>query len=82
MKLIPPTHRHERGTAVIAVMMILAVLGAFVAANGTALHSLRREIQLIEHQQQQRWAGVTNSAATLLQQDSANRAGAGTIKPE
>ena len=65
MKLSPLIHRNESGTAVIAVMIILATLAAFVAANGVALHSLRQEMRLIEKQQLKKWsaapAGETNA---------------------
>jgi hypothetical protein len=52
-----PTHRPgsprhaERGTAVVVVLLYLAIVFAYVAANARTLHSLGRELRLIERRQ-------------------------------
>ena len=46
----------ERGMAVLAVMLLLGALAAFVAANGLALRSLQQELRFVEKQQLKKWS--------------------------
>jgi type II secretory pathway component PulK len=47
--------KSERGSAVIVVLTILAVLTALVLVNGNTIQQLRRELRRIEEQQTARW---------------------------
>jgi len=46
----------EKGVAVIVVLVILAILFLYIAANARSLHYLGREIKLVEQQQLRRLA--------------------------
>lgn len=41
----------QSGSAVLIVLVLLACLAVFLAANSSALHSLKRELKLIEERQ-------------------------------
>jgi len=45
----------NRAFAVLIVLLILAMMVAFVAANTTALFDLKREIKNVEKRQELRW---------------------------
>ncbi|MCW5550773.1 MAG: hypothetical protein KIS67_01270 [Verrucomicrobiae bacterium] len=53
MKLNPNIHRtHGRdGVAMVVVLALLALILVFVAANLRALHSLKRDLKIVEQQQ-------------------------------
>ena len=57
--------KNERAFSVLIVLMLLALMIAFVAANSKALFDLKREIKNIDKRQQLRWqhldASVTNA---------------------
>ena len=50
---LSPTHRRrsQRGSAVIIVLALLAIMLALVTANAVAVHSLNRELQLLDNKQ-------------------------------
>ncbi len=48
--------RRRRGTGLIVVMILTAVMGAYVVINGVALRTLQKRLTLIERRHQQRWA--------------------------
>jgi len=48
--------RRRRGTGLIVVMVLTAVMGTYVVLNGVALRSLQKRLTLIERRHQQRWA--------------------------
>ncbi|HEY6170513.1 MAG TPA: hypothetical protein VI454_20940 [Verrucomicrobiae bacterium] len=52
----------ERAMAVLAVMLLLVALAAFVAANGLALRSLQRELRLVEKEQLKKWTAAPTTA--------------------
>ncbi len=47
--------KHERGSAVLVVLTLLAALTALVAVNETVVRQLRQELRRVETQQQQRY---------------------------
>ena len=57
--------KNNSAFAVLIVLLLLALMVAFVAANSSALFDLKREIKNIEKRQQLRWqkldASKTNS---------------------
>jgi type II secretory pathway component PulK len=50
-----PRRSRTRGSAVLVVMILLAVLAVFVAVNTQTLHQLKAELKLIEQKQQARY---------------------------
>jgi type II secretory pathway component PulK len=63
MRIVP--QKSNRAFAVLIVLLILAMMVAFVSANTSALFDLKREIKNVEKRQQLRWqkldAAKTNS---------------------
>ena len=59
MKLSPPhTRRHgstKRGSSVLIILALLAVMAILIVANTHALHWLKQEINLIDKEQQQKY---------------------------
>jgi type II secretory pathway component PulK len=47
--------KSERGSAVIVVLTMLAVLTVLVLVNGNTIQQLRRELRRIEDQQTAHW---------------------------
>ncbi len=58
---------HQSGTAVIVVLIILAILMIYVAGNVRMLNHLGRELKLLDEKQKQRWesASKTNVNAVI-----------------
>jgi hypothetical protein len=58
--------KRERGSAVFIIMILLALLAAYISSNAVALAVLKRDIQLIEKRQanQRPPAAPQPSAAT------------------
>jgi len=56
---LPP--RRQSGSAVIVVMALLAIIMVYVAANIRTLHSLGRELRLVERQQTRRLHAATRA---------------------
>jgi len=57
--------RDQRGTAVVVVIALLAIILVFISGNLRTLHLLRRDLRLIETEQTNRLATlgpVTNNA--------------------
>jgi hypothetical protein len=50
------SRRHERGSAVVVLLLFLAIVFAYIVANARTLHYLGRELRLIEHRQIHRLA--------------------------
>jgi hypothetical protein len=48
--------RRERGTAVVVVLLFLAIVFGYIASNAHTLHWLGRELRFIERQQIRRHA--------------------------
>ena len=46
-----PTGRGERGSATILVLTLLAILVVYMNSNQLALHTLKRDLRLIEQKQ-------------------------------
>ena len=55
MKLHSSHNKNKSGSAVLVVLALLSLMTAMVAANAKALHLLKREIQLIEREQQKKF---------------------------
>jgi type II secretory pathway component PulK len=47
--------RNERGSAVLVVLTMLAVLTVLILVNGDTIQQLRRELRRIDAQQTARW---------------------------
>lgn len=45
----------ERGSALILVMALVALLTAMIMVNGRTIHQMRAELQRMDRQQQQRF---------------------------
>ena len=43
--------RRERGSIVLILLLLLAIMGMYLASNNLALHQLHRDLQLMEQQQ-------------------------------
>lgn len=68
MKILIPSHRREKGVAVIVMLAILAILLIYIAANVRSLDTLGREMQLVEQKQIRRLsvhAGSTNNPTAV-----------------
>ena len=63
MNLRTAPFRTERGTALIIVMALLAIMCVFVVSATQSLYLVKRELKLIEQKQLQR-AGKTPAAAS------------------
>jgi type II secretory pathway component PulK len=60
---IPKIQRRQRGFAVLIVLLILAMMVAFVMANTSSLFRLKREVKNVDKRQQLRWSRL-NSTVT------------------
>lgn len=59
-------HGPRRGSAVILVMMVLAILSVLVASNTRTVVTLSDELKLVEKRQVAHWTGTrTNKTAHL-----------------
>jgi hypothetical protein len=47
--------KNERGSAVLVVLTMLAVLTVLILVNGNTIQQLRRELRRIDDQQTARW---------------------------
>jgi type II secretory pathway component PulK len=47
--------RNERGSAVLVVITMLAVLTVLILVNGNTIQQLRRELRRVDEQQTARW---------------------------
>ena len=67
MKPFPNTaRRRQRGSALIMMLGLIAMLLVIATANNQSVTWLRRELRIVEQQQLQRLnAGATNSPAAL-----------------
>jgi len=67
MKLLPTSSFHgQRGSALIMMLGLIAMLLVIATANNQSVTWLRRELRIVEQQQLQRLnAGATNSPAAL-----------------
>ena len=52
----------ERGTAIVFVMALLAVMCVFMTCTARAIYSVKRELKLIEKKQLQHWEKTSVSA--------------------
>ncbi len=52
--------KNERGSAVLVVLTMLAVLMTLVAVNGSAIRQLSHELRRVDEQQQQRFQKTGN----------------------
>ncbi len=50
------SRRRERGTALVVVLLYLAIVFVYIVSNARTLHCLGRELRLIEHRQIRRLA--------------------------
>ncbi len=72
MKTNPRNHRvafrraRQRGTAVVVLLAMLAIMMILVAANGRTIFHLQRELRLIERQQVQRLNAAQTNAVIVL----------------
>jgi hypothetical protein len=62
------THRrrHQRGTAVIVVLIILSILMLYVASNSRALFNMQRELKLLDQKQRQRLESLSQTNRPAL----------------
>lgn len=67
MKPCPPARRpRSAGSAVIVVLVLIAVAGALATVNATSLRRLSGELRRLELRHQQRWSGATNPPPAAL----------------
>ena len=52
-----PTHASCRGSAVIMLLVLIAMLLVIITANNGSINSLRRDLRAIEREQQRHWQG-------------------------
>ena len=57
--------RHRHGSAVVVMLVILAILGIFVVANAKRLHQLTQELKIIERRQMERFHAVPTITLTI-----------------
>ena len=57
MKL-PHHSPRPHGSAVVVMLVILAILGIFVVANAKRLHQLTQELKIVERRQMERFHAV------------------------
>lgn len=83
MTIVPQSRAGCRGSAVLVVLVVLAILMSFSMANHAALRTLRRELQLIERRQVQRphMLGTTNAVLAERWQQSPPAPGSATPSP-
>jgi hypothetical protein len=56
LRIAPPGCRsRQAGSAVVVILLLLAIMLIYITANLKALHSLKRELKLIETRQVQHW---------------------------
>jgi hypothetical protein len=60
---IHPHQARQRGSAILVLLGILALLFVVIAANQGSLKNLRRGLKIVETQQLKRWA-VSSATAT------------------
>jgi len=48
--------RRRRGTGLIVVLVLVAVMSVYVIANAVALRSLQKRLNLLETRHRQRWS--------------------------
>lgn len=56
----------QRGTAVVVLLAMLAIMMILVAANGRTIFHLQRELRLIERQQVQRLNAAQTNAVIVV----------------
>lgn len=82
----PGCRSHQAGSAVIVILLLLAIMLIYITANLKTLQSLKRELKLIETRQVQHWTGLNAAPApaSLTQTNLAPPAspGAGNPIPE
>ena len=47
--------RHQRGSSILVVLVLLACMVLLISANTSTLHTLQRELKLIDAQQQKKY---------------------------
>ena len=52
-----PTHASCRGSAVVMLLVLIAMLLVIITANNGSINSLRRDLEAIEREQQRHWQG-------------------------
>jgi hypothetical protein len=67
----PGAQATERGSAIMVVLILVAVMSVIVVSNGVALRHLKQEIKLVE-QRQKRNLESTNSIPKISQPSSTN----------
>ncbi len=58
MKLQPSARHRQRGVAVLVLLVLLVLIGAFMAANQVTLRSLHRELELLDRQQARKYGAL------------------------
>lgn len=53
------SQRGERGSATILVLALVAIMMVFLTSNQRVLHSLKREVRLVEQQQLKKFQAPT-----------------------
>lgn len=72
MKLI----RHSsqpRGSAVVVMLVIIAILGIFVVANAKRLHQLKRELKIVERRQLEKFHPPPSTTNVVKHADLTNQ---------
>jgi len=77
-----PSRRRQRGSAVIVVLVLLAIVFIYIGYNARALHYLARELAIVERQQIRRLEARGQKAAAGSQRpEAAARRGVEALKP-
>ncbi|MGA2866335.1 MAG: hypothetical protein ABSF95_17820 [Verrucomicrobiota bacterium] len=77
-----PSGRRERGSAVIVVLALLAIVFIYIGYNVRTLHYLARELKLVERQQTRRLqAGGQKAEAGGQRPEPGGRPGVEAPKP-
>jgi hypothetical protein len=63
----PAAGPRERGSVVLVVLLLLAIVFIYLTANVRTLHYLNRDLQLIERQQVRRLAGPPKTGRPKLE---------------
>ena len=50
--------RHQRGSSILVVLVLLACMVLLISANTSTLHTLQRELKLIDAQQQKKYTSA------------------------
>lgn len=62
-----------RGSAVVVMLVIIAILGIFVVANAKRLHQLKRELKIVERRQLEKFLPPPSTTNVVQHADFTNQ---------